>query len=345
MELSIEQVARERLEDGHLRAVYELQREIALEAAPEDGFFDYESYALPVRREPRDWISTYSLARSGGRVVGSARTGWREVPENRHLAAVHLLVTAPARRQGVGRRLLADAAGIAEAAGRSLLMGDTTGRLPFAGEFCRAVGAELGMVEHENRLELSRVDRELVRSWLEPRPGYDLLLVEGAIPAELHLEFARVLDVMNDAPRGTLRADDEHEKPGQTAAFEAMVVGGGSHLRTVLARHAGSGGLAGFTRVSWHPSMPSVVWQWGTAVERDHRGHGLGRWMKATMLDRILRERPDARRIATTNATTNRWMLAINQELGFEPVSTQLHWQVEAAAVRYTSRQPARLLE
>jgi GNAT superfamily N-acetyltransferase len=88
-----------------------------------------------------------------------------------------------------------------------------------------------------------------------------------------------------------------------------------------------------------------VVSQWGTAVDRDHRGHGLGRWMKGTMLDRVLRERPQARRVATTNATTNRWMLAINHELGFRAVSTWTHWQIETAKVRYTSAQSARPLE
>lgn len=343
--MRFDRIGRDGLREADLRAIYDLDREIALEGAPEDGYYDYGSYVARVLGQPEDWRSTYVIARSGDKAVGIGRAGWREAPENRHLAGAGVHVTREARRQAVGRGLLGEIAAIAEAAGRTLLMGDTSARRPAGEAFCRSIGAQAGLVEHENRLELAEVDRNLVHSWLKPRPGYRLLSVDGAIPQEHHVEAIRVLDVMNDAPRGDLDAEDEHETPDGMARFEAWIVASGAQVWTVFAQHEASGRLAGFTRVDWHPSMPRVVWQWGTAVEREHRGHGLGRWMKGAMLDRILRERPSAERVVTTNATSNRWMLAINSELGFRPVNTVTHWQVETARVRYTSAQPARPLE
>jgi len=338
-------VDRAGLSEADLRALYALDNEIALEGSPEDGYYDHDSYVRRLLRQPEDWHSHYVIARDGDQAVGFARAGWREAPENRHLAGVAVRVTRGSRRQGLGRRLLAEIAAVAEGAGRTLLMGETSPRIPPGEAFCRAVGAEAGLVEHENRLELAGVDRDLVRSWLEPRPGYALLTVDGPIPPDHHEEAIQILDVMNDAPRGDLNAEDEHETPDGMARFEAWIAASGAQVWTVFAQHEATGRFAGFTRIDWHPAMPKVIWQWGTAVDREHRGHGLGRWMKGTMLDRILRERPSAERIVTTNATSNRWMLAINTELGFRPVSNVTHWQVDTSRVRYTSAQPARLLE
>jgi GNAT superfamily N-acetyltransferase len=62
------------------------------------------------------------------------------------------------------------------------------------------------------------------------------------------------------------------------------------------------------------------VWQGGTAVDPTHRNKGLGRWLKAAMLQRLLDERPEVANVDTWNAGSNEPMLAINVALGFRPV-------------------------
>ena len=66
----------------------------------------------------------------------------------------------------------------------------------------------------------------------------------------------------------------------------------------------------------------------------EHRGHALGKWLKAVMLQRILDERPEAVDIRTGNADSNDAMLGINRELGFKPHRAYTTWQVTTEQVR-----------
>ena len=90
---------------------------------------------------------------------------------------------------------------------------------------------------------------------------------------------------------------------------------------------------AGMTEVTWHPSRPQILQQGMTGVLREYQGRGLGRWLKAAMLEMILRDRPEARVVRTGNADSNAPMLKINSELGFRPHESRYVWQVETARV------------
>jgi hypothetical protein len=74
--------------------------------------------------------------------------------------------------------------------------------------------------------------------------------------------------------------------------------------------------------------------QGNTGVRPEHRGHALGKWLKATMLQRIFDERPQAEEIRTGNADSNDAMLGINRALGFKPHRAHTTWQVTTAQVR-----------
>ena len=97
-----------------------------------------------------------------------------------------------------------------------------------------------------------------------------------------------------------------------------------------------TGRLAGYSTVRWNPFEPDRLWQAGTGVLREYRNRGLGRWLKAAMLEKVLRERPSVRVIRTGNADTNGPMLRINYDMGFKPYKAFQVWEVETEQVART---------
>jgi GNAT superfamily N-acetyltransferase len=98
---------------------------------------------------------------------------------------------------------------------------------------------------------------------------------------------------------------------------------------TLFAREKATGKIAGYTEVYWNPERPENLSQADTAVFEEYQGRGLGRWLKAAMIDKVLRERPQVKRIRTGNADSNAAMLKINTEMGFKPYKSWKNWQIE----------------
>jgi GNAT superfamily N-acetyltransferase len=79
---------------------------------------------------------------------------------------------------------------------------------------------------------------------------------------------------------------------------------------------------------------PQTVWQEATAVDPKHRDKGLGRWLKAANVLRLLDERPAARYVETWNAFSNGPMLGINIAMGFEIVNSFAAYQITTSALQ-----------
>jgi mycothiol synthase len=102
----------------------------------------------------------------------------------------------------------------------------------------------------------------------------------------------------------------------------------------LLAIDEQTGEGVGFTEVEFNPLDPHAIQQEGTAVVAAHRGHNIGLWLKAVMLERILAERRDSHFIRTGNANVNAQMLAINAKLGFAYAWQSTLWQLPIADAR-----------
>ncbi|MDP1793241.1 MAG: hypothetical protein Q8K63_03800, partial [Acidimicrobiales bacterium] len=131
---------------------------------------------------------------------------------------------------------------------------------------------------------------------------------------------------MENIPIGHRRTTPEQLR-AQTARTRAFQ----REWWTLIVRHRPTGVPVGYTEVFFPRENPRLGSQGATAVSAAHRGHALGRWLKATMLERVMRERPDITHIRTFNADSNDPMLAINNAMGFRPHLAATRWIIERA--------------
>jgi RimJ/RimL family protein N-acetyltransferase len=136
-------------------------------------------------------------------------------------------------------------------------------------------------------------------------------------------EYLDIGDVLRDA-------DD-------IAELDHALLEAGRDRWTALVRDS-TGACVGGTEVTFEAWEPTVVRQQNTGIDPAHRGLGLAKWAKAAMLARVWHERRQVQRIRTDNAFSNGPMLAINDALGFNVISTRTEWQASVSDVRRALR-------
>jgi GNAT superfamily N-acetyltransferase len=226
-----------------------------------------------------------------------------------------------ARRRGIGTALLRHAAERAAGNGRSVF-GSWALQGGAGAAFAARVGATAGLVEARRVLAVGQIPAGRVAALREraaqAAAGYSLVSWYGRTPEEYLARYAEVENAMADAPH-----DDGDEPPVWDAARVREQKDDnrerqGRRIYTLAALHDASGEMAAVTAVEADPDNPEWGHQLLTAVVRKHRGHRLGLLVKTAMLDWLAEEQPSIGRIVTGNAAINRWMIAINEELGFE---------------------------
>jgi len=191
--------------------------------------------------------------------------------------------------------------------------------------FLRERGYELQQVERASRLPLP-VELRI------PDPGADYRLhywVDRA-PAEWREDMARLYTRMStDAPSAGLEEpEDVYTVERVLAMEEAHALSPRSEL-TAAVEHVPSGRLAGFTVLSAPVERDRAVHQDDTLVLREHRGHRLGMLLKIANLVHLQRERPGHPSVVTFNAEENRYMLDVNEAVGFVPMGYEGAWRLD----------------
>ncbi len=299
--------------------------------------------ALPEFVERAAWA-----ARHTHDIIGMAIADVWRTEDNQHLADVEVEVLPAWRNQGLGTELLSLAVDVAERKNRRLMIGGTDTNIPAGEAFANRLGARLGIEARTNELHLNDLDPALLRAWIEKGQtkarDYALGLWEGPYPEDRIAAIAKLHEVMNTAPKDDLELEDMTRTPEQLRQIEASMRARDVERWTLYAEHQPTGAFAGYTEVFWSPHEPTILYQGDTGVFPEHRGHGLGRWLKAAMMEKVLAERPRVERVRTGNAASNGPMLAINYDMGFRHTKTWTIWQVETKTVReYLNRRSARV--
>ena len=334
----VEEIDPKNASDEMLRARWEAGLAVTHELDPEEPDTPFEQWKLEQQSEVSFEKPRHLLAWNTDRseLLGYARLELTYTETNRHLAWFELGVPQGARRQKVGTRLLHDVVELARLDGRTVV-GSFTVDGHDGDAFAEAFGFERKATERKSRLLVGDVDRELMQSWVANAEAhatdYEIISYEGRSPEELIDQFVDLYAVTNTAPRDDLDMEDEVMTRERYLEKEDRNEALGTNLWRVLVRHKPSGDLAGFTEFWFPKTQEEVVYQGWTAVRPDHRNHGIGRWLKAVNILRLIDEKPGVVAVDTWNAFSNGPMLGINIAMGFQLLRGYNDWQAKAERV------------
>lgn len=250
--------------------------------------------------------------------------------DNRHVADIGVTVDPVVRRQGIGRRLFEAGVQRAVADGRTLVTANCLDGSPGVG-FAKVMGLdraseEVRRVQDVWSLDWKRLDALAAQAGSH-HADYEIVPIEYPTAPELLPSIAVMTAAINDAPTDDLDVEDEVFTPDRVLAFERSLGADGSRMYRLVARHRGTGELAGQTVVLVQAGQPWFAYQLDTSVVRAHRGHRLGLALKIAMLRVLGREEPQVRKLETSNAASNDRMIGVNEALGYRVVARVIDWQ------------------
>lgn len=235
-----------------------------------------------------------------------------------------LFVLQSHRRRGIGLQLFQEAVAEARDWGCAMLSGLTW---PVSGSdgFAHRVKARAVQEHVINRLFVSELDLELVRSWSStPPPGYDVTIMNAPLSDALLAGIAELLDHMRDVPRRDQRSASHQHSPSDVRRREH-----GTVERTyAIAFDVVSGMPVGLSDITWSPTSNVAEWD-TTVVAADHRQRGLAKIVKGRALEAVLERHPAITEIRTGNVENNTPILRLNEQLGFRPELSATAWSVK----------------
>jgi GNAT superfamily N-acetyltransferase len=317
-------------DDVRMRAFYDLNRRAELVGREKMPFWSFQEFLGALRSPDSGERQELYEAYEGDELVGIGAV-WFTLLDNTDKAFPMVCVDEPWRRRGIGRALLAHLEDRARADDRTMFVGDAS--IPFDDReehgtvrFAAACGYTLDSFEVARHLPLPVPD-DRIQGWIDEaaphHADYTIETFVGAAPDDL---IPSLCDLMGklvvDAPTGSIDFEEEVMNPERYAQMIDGVASMGRARYETLALTADRKVVAHSTL-----AMPlkegTVVYQWGTYVDREHRGHRLGLATKAVNLRAVQEARNDLTLVTTQNAETNGYMVSINEQMGFVPVEVK----------------------
>ncbi|MFE0458059.1 GNAT family N-acetyltransferase [Kitasatospora sp. NPDC058965] len=271
---------------------------------------------------PEDGACTFWTGHLDGRLAGSVKLG---LPDgaNSGIASVEVWVHPELRRRGVGSALLRTVLPAVRAAGRGTVIGLPVKPEAPGAPWAAGFGFE---VTHSVAIQTLAPAATPAQLWQLPDPaGYRLVQWAGATPEDLVESYATARRAIQDAPWGDSSFQQTPWTPELVRAADRELAQAGTEQWASIAVAQATGEVVGVHGLYCFSHRREYGYVHETSVLAAHRGHGLGRAIKAALMRRLAERRPDLQRIATSTDTTNTHMIRINLALGYRTART-MNW-------------------
>jgi len=309
-----------------MRDFYDINRRAELLGREQAPFWTFTEFLGAMRQSDSGERQELFAAYDGDRMVANA-TLWSLLLDNTDKAFFDVSVDVPERRRGIGRAMVERIEQRVKDDGRPLVLSGS--RVPYDDRdghpyrlFAEACGYELSSFEIVRHLELPVPD-ERIQQWIEeaaPRhPGYSIETFVGAVPDDLVESLCVLLGQLAvDAPTGAVDFEEELITP-QRYAEMVQTTDAMNRARYETVALTADRQVVAQSTLAMPRGSGTHVYQWGTFVHREHRGHRLGLATKAVNLRAVQAARDDLTLVTTQNGETNSYMVAINERMGFMP--------------------------
>jgi len=282
-----------------------------------------ETHTVHLKENPEEQIGLIRLS-----IVKESSASYKG---NSHFCnIINLSLLAPYRGNGIGRQLLFTVLEFAKKHKKTLIIGNTSeadGKV-----FIKKLKAEDALSGLENRLDMTKLDWNMVEEWASEgpvrSPDSKLEFFQDC-PEEILEDYCSIYTkVANQAPLEDLKVGDWIVTPELRKQYEQHQKDVDVTWLTAISREP-NGDISGMTEVLYRPSKDPLIYQDLTGVSMKYRGSGKGKWLKAIMLLEVRKRFPTVTTMVTGNAASNAPMLSINDRLGFKVHKEHIMAQIE----------------
>lgn len=311
--------------------------------------------------DPAEWLVGLQSTKYAERVVELARIGeqiagvlvFEYERDGERTASVSVQVPPQHRGHGIEDALHERAADLAREHGRSILHAWNLVRTDIPGPrlespaglgsipaeadttlLLQRHGYTLGQVERVSTFEFAR-SLDLARRMLDEAvakagPDYRPVWWQTPAPDEYIDGYAYAVGRMDtDVPSGDLEWEPTVWDAERVRYREQLKAQAGQIMAVAAVIHEPSGAVAAFNELVIGRDRTRQTDNYGTLVLPEHRGHRLGTIVKCLGLIRWHELVPTSPRVMTFNAEENRFMLDVNEAVGFVPVAQSGEWKKE----------------
>ncbi|GGF45037.1 GNAT family N-acetyltransferase [Microbacterium sorbitolivorans] len=192
-------------------------------------------------------------------------------------------------------------------------------------------GYALGQVERcsvfRRGTDPAKLERRLHAASAVAGSDYVPVWWSGRTPDEYVDAYAYAVSRMStDVPHGELSVEEQSWDAARVRAREARVEPTGELWAIAAVVHRPTGQIVAFNELVIPPDRTETTANYGTIALSNHRGHRLGTIVKCLGLLRWLDLAPSSPAVVTFNAVENRYMLDVNEAVGFTPLFWEGTW-------------------